>query len=79
LDDFNHEGLGIDIGFSLPAKRVIRALNQIIEWCVSLKPIRVNKAPEYVSGTLIAWAEGKSIAPIHFQPDQAHAKTGADT
>ena len=31
LDDFNREGLGIEGDFSLPAERVIRALNQIIE------------------------------------------------
>ena len=32
LDDFNREGLGIEADFSLPAIRVIRALDQIIEW-----------------------------------------------
>ena len=32
LDDFNREGLGIEVDFSLPAERVIRSLNRIIEW-----------------------------------------------
>ena len=31
LDDFNREGLGIEADFLLPADRVVRALNQIIE------------------------------------------------
>ena len=31
LDDFNREGLGIEVDFSLPAERVIRSLNHIIE------------------------------------------------
>lgn len=31
LDDFNREGLGIGVNFSLPAERVIPSLNQIIE------------------------------------------------
>jgi transposase InsO family protein len=31
LDDFTREGLGIEIDFSLPAERVVRALNMIIE------------------------------------------------
>jgi putative transposase len=31
LDDFNREGLGIEIDFSLPSERVVRALNQTIE------------------------------------------------
>lgn len=32
IDDFNREGLGMEIDFSLPSERVIRALDQIIEW-----------------------------------------------
>ena len=32
IDDFNREALGIEIDFSLPAERVIRALRQIIAW-----------------------------------------------
>jgi putative transposase len=32
IDDFNREGLGIEVDFSLPAERVMRALEQIIEW-----------------------------------------------
>ena len=32
LDDFNREGLGIEVDLSLPAARVIRSLEQIIEW-----------------------------------------------
>ena len=42
LDDFNREGLGIEIDFSLPAERVVRALNQIIEWSGAPRTIRVD-------------------------------------
>ncbi len=35
IDDFNREALGIEINFSLPSERVIRALQQIIEGAVS--------------------------------------------
>lgn len=31
LNDFNREGLGIEVDLSLPAARVIQALEQIIE------------------------------------------------
>ena len=30
IDDYNREALGIEIDFSLPFERVIRALNQIL-------------------------------------------------
>lgn len=32
LDDCNHEGLGIEVDFSLPAECVIRSLERIIKW-----------------------------------------------
>jgi putative transposase len=32
IDDFNREGLGIEVDFSLSSERVIRSLEQIIEW-----------------------------------------------
>lgn len=32
LDTFNREGLCIKVDFSLPAERVVRSLNQILEW-----------------------------------------------
>jgi putative transposase len=32
-------------------------LNQIIEWRGKPKAIRVDNGPEYVSGTLMEWAD----------------------
>lgn len=42
LDDFKREGLGIEVDFSLPTQRVIRSLNQIIEWRGKPETIRVD-------------------------------------
>lgn len=42
IDDFNQEGLGIDVDFSLPALRVVRSLEQIIEWRGKPSMIRVE-------------------------------------
>ena len=42
LDDYNREGLGIEVDFSLPAVRVVRSLNRIIEWRGAPKLIRVD-------------------------------------
>lgn len=44
LDDFNREGLGIEVDFSLPAERVICSLNRIIEWRGKPETIRVDNA-----------------------------------
>ena len=68
LDDFNHEGLGIEVDFSLPAERVIRSLNQIIEWRGKPSTIRMDNGPEYVSGKLMEWAKKQGITLSHIQP-----------
>lgn len=68
VDDFNREGLGIEVDFSLPATRVIRALNQIIEWRGPPLAIRVDNGPEYISGQLLQWAETRGIAIQYIQP-----------
>lgn len=68
IDDFNREGLCIDVDFSLPALRVIRALDQVIEWRGKPKMIRCDNGPEYISGVLQAWAEDRGIQLLYIQP-----------
>lgn len=68
IDDFNREGLGIEVDFSLPAGRVIRALNQIIEWRGKPAQIRCDNGPEYISGKLAEWASQQSIKLDFIQP-----------
>jgi len=68
VDDFNREGLGIEVDFSLPAERVVRSLDQIIEWRGKPAAIRVDNGPEYISGTLMKWADKRGIALNHIQP-----------
>jgi putative transposase len=70
LDDFNREGLGIEVDFSLPAERVIRSLNRIIEWRGKPSTIRVDNGPEYISGKLLIWAKKSGITIQHIQPGQ---------
>lgn len=68
LDDFNREGLAIEVDFSLPAERVVRTLTQIIAWRGKPLAIRVDNGPEYVSGRLQTWAENAGIALLYIQP-----------
>jgi putative transposase len=68
IDDFNREGLGIEIDFSLPAERVERTLEQIIEWRGCPKEIRCDNGPEYISARLQGWAKRKGIHLRYIQP-----------
>lgn len=68
LDDFNREGLGIEVDLSLPAERVVRALEQIIEWRGKPQSLRCDNGPEYISERLQQWAKAKQITLSYIQP-----------
>jgi len=61
LDDFNREGLGIEVGVSLPSERVTRSPDRIIEWRGKPKAIRCDNGPEYISETLVKWTRHHGI------------------
>lgn len=68
MDDFNREGLGIEVDFSLPSARVIRSLEQIIEWRGKPLAIRCDNGPEYISQTLRDWTIKQQITLLYIQP-----------
>jgi putative transposase len=68
IDDYNREGLAIDVDLSLPSARVIRALEQVIEWRGKPAAIRCDNGPELLSGPLIAWANKNRITMLYIQP-----------
>ena len=68
IDHCSREGLGIEVDFSLPASRVIRVLDQIIEWRGAPDSIRCDNGPEYISNILKAWAKRNNIKLLFIQP-----------
>jgi len=68
LDDFNREGLAIEVDFSLPALRVIRVLDQIIEWRGKPSRLRCDNGPEFISHALKQWANTHHIDLEFIQP-----------
>lgn len=68
VDDYNREGLGIEIGTSLPAQRITRFLDQLI--CVRGKPkrIRTDNGSEATSGHFQQWAQHRDIKIDFIQP-----------
>lgn len=68
LDDFNRESLAIEVDFSLPAKRVVRVLEQIALNRGYPAFIRVDNGPELISRCLFEWAQQHSIVINHIKP-----------
>ena len=70
LDDINREGLIIEVDLSLPAIRVVRALDRVIEWRGVPAIIRGDNGPEYISETVQQWAKARGIRLDFIQPGQ---------
>ena len=68
LDDFNRQLLGVEIDFSLPSARVIRALDQMIQQHGKPLAIRSDNGPEYISGLMQDWADRNGITLWFIQP-----------
>ena len=68
IDDYNREVLDVEVDFSLPSERVIRTLNQIIEWRGKPQRIRMDNGPEYISNKLKDWAERMGITLVYIEP-----------
>jgi len=70
IDDFNREALGIEVDFSLPAERVVRSLEQIVDWRGKPASIRCDNGPEYLSSAITEWAKTREITLEYIQPGQ---------
>jgi putative transposase len=68
IDDFNREALWIEVDTSLPAERVVRALEQLLHWRGKPTSIRMDNGPELISKRLESWAQEKHIELLHIQP-----------
>jgi putative transposase len=68
VDDYNREGLGIEVDLSLPSLRIILALERIIEWRGKPAALRCDNGPEYISQQLIDWANEHRITLMYTQP-----------
>ena len=72
IDDYRREGLVIKAGFSLPAIRGIRELNQLLEY--REKPVVIRclaqqccSRPEFMSHDFLRWAAEHSIRIEYIQ------------
>jgi putative transposase len=68
IDDFNREGLGIEVAFSIPAKRVTQCLDIIAIRKGYPKVIRVDNGPENISKHFAGWANSHGVTLQFIQP-----------
>jgi putative transposase len=68
LDEANREALGIEIGTSIPARRVVRVLDQLVTLYGRPEAIRLDNGPELTSGAFTDWCEANTVEPRYIQP-----------
>lgn len=68
IDDYRREGLAIEAGFSLPSMRVLRCLNQLLEWREKPLVIRCDNGPEFISHEFTQWTKKHGIRIDYIQP-----------
>lgn len=61
IDDCNRESLAIEVDTSLPALRVLRVLQRLIDDRGKPSVIRVDNGPEFISDQLREWCDGHQI------------------
>jgi putative transposase len=68
IDEFNREGLWIEVDTSIPAARVVRVLDMLALWRGYPKQLRLDNGPELISQTLADWASEHDVALAFIQP-----------
>jgi putative transposase len=68
LDIVTRESLSIEVDFSLPARRVIRVLDRLIETRGIPKSIKIDNGTEFTSKVFIEWANKNNIKLLYIQP-----------
>ncbi len=68
LDGFNREALNIEIDTNLPARRIVRALDQLIEIRGKPRVLWTDNGPEFIGAALGTWAKRHGVDLRLIQP-----------
>lgn len=68
LDEGVRQALAIVIDTSIPAGRVIRTLEQLIDWYGEPVALRCDNGPEFIAQALSEWCRRHAIELRHIQP-----------
>lgn len=68
IDEGNREGLEITIGISLPSRRVVRVLEDLVTVHGAPVAVRVDNGPEFIAQPFVDWAAAHRVAIHYIQP-----------
>ena len=68
MDDYNREILAIEVDTSIPGERVVRVLEELIDWRGTPDEIRVDNGPEFLSYRFVNFCNENEIRIKYIQP-----------
>lgn len=68
LDEAHRGALGIDLATSIPALRVTRFLDQLIDIHGKPQAIRCDNGPEFTSAVFVDWCRAREVEIRYIQP-----------
>ena len=68
IDEGNREGLEIAMGVSLPSRRVVRVLNELVAVHGCPSAVRVDNGPEFTAQPFVEWCAEHRVATYYIQP-----------
>jgi putative transposase len=68
IDDFNRDGLRVEIDIRLSGSRIVRATEELAEMRGAPRRLRLEIGPEFISQALSKWAERRGVQLQFIQP-----------
>jgi putative transposase len=68
IDEGNREGLEIAMGMSMPSRRVVRVLNELVAVHGRPSAVRVDNGPEFTAQPFVDWCAEHGVATHYIQP-----------
>jgi putative transposase len=68
IDEGNREGLEIAMGVSLPSRRVVRVLNELVALHGRPSAVRIDNGPEFTAQPFVDWCAEHGVATHYIQP-----------
>lgn len=68
IDEGNREVLRIECGTSIPSRRVVRVMDQLVEVYGKPSAIRLDNGPELTADAFVDWAKDHDVTLLFIQP-----------
>lgn len=68
VDDYNRQALSMLVDYSLPASRVVQALEQLADWRGYPGQLRSDNGPEFISDEVARWCSQHGVEWLFIEP-----------